>query len=124
MTALERQWQVSGQGERVFVTNAGKPFIRKPIRRWFEETVAQAKIRDFIWHCLRHTFCSRLVMAGVPLKTVQELMGHKTIQRTARYAHLPPGHLQNAVELLSTKTVTKSSRGLMQEQQPPEQPPD
>lgn len=40
-------------------------------------------------------------MAGVPLKTVQELMGHKTIQTTARYAHLSPGHLQNAVELLS-----------------------
>ena len=100
VAALERQWKISGQGVRVFVTDDGKPFIRKPIRRWLEETVAKAKIPDFSWHCLRHTFCSRLVMAGVPLKTVQELMGHKTIQMTARYAHLSPGHLQNAVELL------------------------
>ena len=111
MAALERQRQVSGQGERVFVTDDGKPYIRKPIRRWFEETVSKAKIRDFTWHCLRHTFCSRLVMAGVPLKTVQELMGHKTIQMTARYAHLSPGHLQNAVELLSGKSSLQTATG-------------
>jgi site-specific recombinase XerD len=100
-TALERQLVLSGQSERVFVTDEGKPFIQKPIRRWFEEAIVKAKIRDFSWHCLRHTFCSRLVMAGVSLKTAQELMGHKTIQMTARYAHLSPGHLQDAVELLS-----------------------
>jgi site-specific recombinase XerD len=41
---------------------------------------------------LRHTFASRLVMSGVNLKTVQELMGHKTIAMTARYAHLAPTH--------------------------------
>jgi site-specific recombinase XerD len=40
-------------------------------------------------------------MAGVPLKTCQELMGHKTIQMTARYAHLSPGHLQDAIELIA-----------------------
>jgi integrase len=61
----------------------------------------KAQIRDFSWHCLRHTFASRLVMAGVALKAVQELMGHKTIQMTARYAHLSPDHLQSAVELIS-----------------------
>ena len=111
VAALERQWEISGQSERGFVTDDGKPFIRKPIRRWFEETVGKAKIRDFSWHCLRHTFCSRLVMAGVPLKTVQELMGHKTIQMTARYAHLSPGHLQNAVELLSGKNSHQTATG-------------
>jgi site-specific recombinase XerC len=55
---------------------------------------------DFSWHCLRHTFASRLVMAGASLKAVQELMEHKTIQMTARYAHLSPDHLQSAVELI------------------------
>ena len=45
------------------------------------------KLDDFRWHDCRHTFCSRLAMAGVPLKTIQMLAGHKTIAITARYAH-------------------------------------
>jgi len=88
IAALERQWAVAGQAQRVFVADDGLPFIHKPMRRWFEEAVLKARIRDFSWHCLRHTFCSQLVMAGVALKTVQELMGDKTIQTTARYARL------------------------------------
>jgi len=57
-------------------------------------------IRNFRWHDLRHTFCSRLVMAGVDLRTVQELAGHKTITVTTRYAHLSPGHQRAAVMAL------------------------
>jgi site-specific recombinase XerD len=49
---------------------------------------------------LRHTFASRLVMAGVDLKTVQDLMGHKTNAMTARYAHLSPEHKLSAFEKL------------------------
>ncbi|MGA2675253.1 MAG: site-specific integrase [Terracidiphilus sp.] len=101
LAAFERQSQVSGHAEMVFLADDGKPLIQKPIRRWFEDTMLKAQIRDFSWHCLRHTFASRLVMAGVSLKAVQELMGHKTIQMTARYAHLSPDHLQSAVELIS-----------------------
>jgi hypothetical protein len=39
-------------------------------------------------------------MAGVDLRTVAQLMGHRTIQMTMRYAHLAPDHQQNAVERL------------------------
>jgi site-specific recombinase XerD len=109
--ALERQREISGNADRVFVTEDGKPFIRKAIRRWFEEAIFNAGIRDFSWHCLRHTFCSRLVMAGVPLKTVQELMGHKTIQMTARYAHLSPHYLQDAVELIAAPNGHQTATG-------------
>jgi site-specific recombinase XerD len=60
-----------------------------------------AKLRSFSWHCLRHTFASRLVMAGVDIRTVQELMGHQLIQMTRRYAHLAPDHTLAAVERLA-----------------------
>jgi site-specific recombinase XerD len=73
--------------------------IKNP-RKWFATALEQAKIEGVTWHTLRHTFASRLVMAGVDLKTVQELMGHKTIAMTARYAHLAPTHKSQALETL------------------------
>ena len=85
-------------------------------RHWFEPAIGKAKIRAFSWHCLRHTFASRLVMAGVDLRTVQELMGHKNISMTVRYSHLTPKHTLAAVELLAgaipeTPTSTRTSTG-------------
>jgi site-specific recombinase XerD len=73
--------------------------IKNP-RKWFATALEQAKIKGVTWHTLRHTFASRLVMARVDLKTVQELMGHKTIAMTARYAHLAPTHKSQALETL------------------------
>jgi integrase len=85
--------------------NASDPVFvnihREPLqgyKHWFDPAVTEAGIRDFTWYCLRHTFASRLVMAGVDLRTVAELMGHKTIQMTMRYAHLAPAHQLAAVE--------------------------
>lgn len=75
-------------------------------REWFAKSCDEAKVKGVTWHILRHTFASRLVMAGVDLKTVQELMGHKTIGMTARYAHLAPGHLKNAVNRLVSGEVS------------------
>ncbi|GEM_PF-1680550 len=43
-------------------------------------------------HTFRHTFASHLVMAGVPLYTVQKLLGHAQIDTTMIYAHLAPEH--------------------------------
>lgn len=74
---------------------------RRDGRRWFDRSIAAAQIKDFRWHDLRHTFASRLAMADVPLRTIQELLGHRSIRMTERYAHLSRGHLQAAVEILA-----------------------
>jgi integrase len=68
---------------------------------WFVEACALAGVKDFTWHDLRHTFASRLVMRGVPIRHVAELLGHSQISTTMRYAHLAPGHLVDAVECLA-----------------------
>ncbi|MDO8839629.1 MAG: site-specific integrase [Parvibaculum sp.] len=57
---------------------------------------------QFVIHALRHTFASRLVQRSVPIRVVQQLMGHKTITQTMRYAHLAPQNLAEAVALLDT----------------------
>jgi len=75
------------------------------IRRIFEPTLRKAGIQDASWHTLRHTTASRLVMAGVPLATVKEILGHRNIQTTLRYAHLAPSHIQAAMDKGSLSNI-------------------
>jgi integrase len=81
-------------------TGEGRVFPIHKSRHWFEKAVRLAGIEDFHWHDLRHTFASRLTMLGVPLRGVQNLMGHGSILMTARYSHLAPTFEQAAVERL------------------------
>jgi site-specific recombinase XerD len=113
-----------GDGTGPVIRNvAGEPLTRP--RHWFEPAVSKARVRAFSWHCLRHTFASRLVMAGVGLRTVQELLGHKSTAMTVRYSHLSPSHTLPAVERLagavsasSTDTTTSTSPTVQPDEQP------
>jgi hypothetical protein len=53
-------------------------------------------------HVLRHTFCSRLAMLGVPAKAIQAAAGHQRLSTTERYMHLAPGFADKAIEILET----------------------
>ena len=77
-------------------------------RMWWTAAREAAKITDFCWDDLRHTFASRLVTNGVDILTVNKLLRHKTLQVTMRYAHLAATHLHDAVERLAgvTNSVT------------------
>lgn len=69
-------------------------------RKWWEAVIATAGLHDFHWHDRRHHFASKAVMAGVDLRTLQQLLGHKTLQMVVRYAHLSQSHELAAVEKL------------------------
>jgi integrase len=87
----------AAEGGRVFCNRYGQPY--RSFRTAFEHAVGQAGIQDFTFHDLRHTFASWLVMAGVDLP-VKELMGHRDITMTLRYAHLSTDHKQAAIKKL------------------------
>jgi integrase len=79
---------------------------------WYA-TLRKAGIKGFRFHDMRHTFASRLVQAGVSMKTVAQLLGHSSVVVTERYSHLAPSKLENAVEVLTSagrNEVLKYSR--------------
>lgn len=105
VSALEQLWnRRNPDSPRVCLTRYGEPMISP--RAWFELVMDEAiqksaSLKDVTWHIFRHTYISRLVMAGVDLRTVQELAGHKDIKMTTRYAHLAPAHKLAAVDKLA-----------------------
>jgi integrase len=88
----------------VFPNGAGMVDLRWA-EKAFPEAARAAQIEDFRLHDLRHTFASRLVMAGVDLLTVMHLGGWKSLTMVQRYGHLSPGHRQSAVERLVSLPV-------------------
>src|SRR5262249_11622168 len=98
--AVLRDWkrQPEVNIQWVFSARDGQPF--HDMRTSWESTLKRAGITKFRWHDLRHTFASKLVMAGVNLNTVRELMGHSDYKMTLRYAHLAPEHKAAAVAKL------------------------
>ncbi|MEA5033994.1 tyrosine-type recombinase/integrase [Cloacibacillus evryensis] len=101
LLAVLHDWQQefpSAPGDLVFPAPKGGIFYN--VNAAWYELLADAGIGHLRWHDLRHTFASQLVMAGVPLNTVRELLGHKNIKTTLRYAHLAPQGLKSAVERL------------------------
>jgi integrase len=106
-TILQGAIQDRGDVPTVFVTEKGRPWIPNTFRVAFSKACEMAGLTPLSPHVLRHTFASRLVMAGVDLRTVQELMGHKTIAMTLRYAHLSPDHKRAAIETLESRFSAK-----------------
>jgi integrase len=89
--------------EPVRMVANGRVFNISENRTWWDTALTEAKIKDFKWHDLRHTFCSRLAQAGYSLKVIQEAAGHRSIAMSARYAHMDQTTLRNAMSVLNNK---------------------
>ncbi len=81
----------------------GRLFDFRNIRKLYETAVQKADLKDVNFHTLRHTFASHLVMAGVDLRTVQELLGHRSFEMTLRYSHLSSQHKRAALTTLENR---------------------
>ncbi|MDI6640817.1 MAG: tyrosine recombinase XerC [Elusimicrobiota bacterium] len=77
---------VNYRGERI-----SERGVRKILLRWIE----QAGIRKHISpHTIRHTFATHLLDAGCDLRSVQEMLGHKSLTTTQIYTHITPERLK------------------------------
>ena len=85
----------------VFAGAGSAPMSAKTIRRKFNQATALAEIVDAKPHDLRRTYITELIDEGVPLTTVAALVGHASIQMTARYAKATDSVIRGAGEILA-----------------------
>jgi integrase len=105
--SLHRRKQSTGY---VFL-DGNRPFNSPRLNRRLEAVCKKAGLRRITWHNLRHTFASQLAMRGVPLNTVQALLGHSSIATTMRYAHVAPSTLRSAIDMLNPRTGLNANFG-------------
>ena len=96
--AVLTAWREPRKGKVGLVFPGARGARLSNINRSWRAAVKLARLNDFNFHDLRHTFASNLVQAGVDLNTVRELLGHSEIAMTLRYSHLAPDNLRLAVE--------------------------
>jgi integrase len=84
----------------VFYTEVHVTYSKTNVARPFRIALEKAKIEEFCFHDIRHTFSTHLVKSGKDIYKVQRLLGHKTGKMTQRSAHHNTESLRDAVEAL------------------------
>jgi integrase len=86
----QTRWQ--GDDDLVFAHPAtGEPLYKPGILRRMRKALAAARLDEsHRFHDLRHTFGTRMAAAGVPMRTLQEWMGHRDLATTQRYSDYAP----------------------------------
>ena len=68
----------------------GKPIDRSKLLKRFKAALRRADVRAVRFHDLRHTFGTRMAAQGVPMRVLQEMMGHRDFKTTLIYADYAP----------------------------------
>ncbi|MCA1906237.1 MAG: site-specific integrase [Desulfarculus sp.] len=110
---FERRKADRGDSQLVFPGRFGGKIDKVP--RTFDRVVSELGFNNgvtdrrqkIVFHSLRHSFASWLALQGTPLLAIKELMGHKTVEMTMRYAHLIPDQKRSAVETLDQRASAR-----------------
>jgi site-specific recombinase XerD len=88
------------KNDLVFSSQAGTKIGKRNLIRAFAQALEKAEIKDFTFHCLRHTFATRLAQNGVDIYKIAKLLNHKDLKNTQRYSHHCPESLMVGVQIL------------------------
>jgi integrase len=98
LAVLENLPRVEGNPYVIVGRKKGKHLVE--LQRAWRRVRRVAGLPDLHLHDLRHSFASFAVGAGVPLAVIGALLGHRSVQTTARYAHLAYGPLKDATNIV------------------------
>ena len=70
--------------------HTGKPIDRSKLLKRFKAALSRGEVREIRFHDLRHTFGTRMAAQGVPMRTLQEMLGHRDFKTTLIYADYAP----------------------------------
>lgn len=91
LEALSRRSAFTADDDLVFGhPQTGRPLDRSKVRKRFKNAVRAAGVRDVRFHDLRHSFGTRMAAVGVPMRALQEWMGHADFATTLIYADYSP----------------------------------
>ena len=125
LAILRYYWPYRGAaGKLLFPGEApDQPITTRTVQRAFRDAANRAGFADKITpHTLRHSFATHLLEMGVDIRVIQQLLGHRNINSTARYAQVATNtirKIQSPLELGSVEDTCKNrSQGLLEGQRP------
>jgi integrase len=121
LAKLGQREEFSGPDDLVFCTDSGQHLDPGVVRRRYKRALAKAQKRDRTiptarFHDLRHAFGSQLASAGIPIRDIQEFMGHRDAATTAIYVHHVPK--EDAARRLTAAFASEQIEEIEPEEEP------
>ena len=116
LTILRHYWPHRGASGKLLFPGeaAGQPITPRTVQRAFREAAGRAGLPDKVTpHTLRHSFATHLLEMGVDIRVIQQLLGHRNINSTARYAQVATNtirQIQSPLELLTVEMTKDRPR--------------
>jgi len=92
------------------ITSVSRTFERAVDSLGFNKGIEDIR-QKVVFHSLRHSFASWLALQGEPIQVIGELLGHRTLTMTQRYAHLTGDHKRRATLALEKGFAASSQKG-------------